>query len=163
MNLVDNILNPVKDLRDSSIVAPECQIRNYYARNLNNVRPMEKLIGTELVHKPLSIRADMRTVDEQELIREWEFKIEADYKAIGQIMVYIASLKIKYNFKRPIRGVIAAVKIPDLIRRTITINSLEIELVQIPSWLCNGGKPIRRQDNFAKNINIPINDINNSI
>jgi len=137
----------------------ECAIRDAYAKNLNDIwGGEEKLIGTEIVHLSEGVRADMRTVNKREVITEWEFKLVADYSAIGQILVYMALLKEFYGFKRSVRGIIAAITIPEKIRLAVKINALEVDLVEIPTWLYNAGKPTLVQKTSSKSIHIPLND-----
>jgi len=126
-------------------IARECAIRDYYASNLTALRGgQENLVGTEIVHNQSQLRADMRTVDASEVIREWEFKIIADYSALGQILVYTAALKMQYGFQRDIRGVIAALQIPAEISQAVRVGALNIELVLIPSWIYNAGAPTKK-------------------
>ncbi|NWC70365.1 hypothetical protein HX873_20920 [Pseudomonas sp. P7758] len=116
----------------------ECRVRDEFARGLQNHRAGELLARTEQRYKGTLLRADMRTVDKSDLIREWEFKINADYKALGQILQYVALARQAESF-RPIRGVIAAFSFtPEIIIANEVMN-LNLELVVIPGWLRRSG------------------------
>ena len=84
-------------------------------------------------------RADMRTVDHGQTLREWEFKIEADYSSLGQALVYVALARRASNFERPVRGVVAAFSFPDHIAYANEAMNLGLELVEIPPWLRQAG------------------------
>lgn len=93
--------------QDHQILERECKIRNAFAEGIRNGkerRGSERLIGTEVTHQCGNLRADMRTVDESDIIREWEFKIVADYSAIGQILTYVAQLKKNTDSKGLLKG-----------------------------------------------------------
>ena len=70
--------------------AYECHIRDFYAENLKRYKLGHLVSQREVTYKTSRIRADLRTVDEHDVIYEWEFKIQADYSSIGQIMAYTA-------------------------------------------------------------------------
>ena len=135
----------------------EVRIRDAYALRLHEYRPNEKLIDTEITDKKFKLRTDMRTVDKFNVLREWEFKIKADYSALGQVLVYAANLRKKHSFRKIIKPVIAAVEIPVEIRNAILYNCLDIELVKIPIEVHNAGKKIlnRRKRNPLNKIKIP--------
>jgi hypothetical protein len=123
--------------------ARETLIRDAYSSNLLTYRPLEKLIKCEVTYQTAAVRADMRTVDRTGLIREWEFKLIADYSALGQILTYLALARREYKFERQIRGVIAAFSIPPLVSQTIETLNLGIELILIPNHLrAAGGIPM---------------------
>jgi RecB family endonuclease NucS len=119
--------------------AHETHIRNAYSTNLSFYRPLEALIKREVSYSMAPVRADMRTVDQDDILREWEFKLTADYSALGQILTYVALARREYKFQRQVRGVIAAFQIPGLVRETIETMNLGIELVSIPYYLCAAG------------------------
>jgi len=144
------------DISTEFDIARENAVRDFYAANLNTLRDgRERLVGTEMVHANSLVRADMRTVDSNDVIREWEFKLVADYSALGQILVYTAALKVHYNFQRDIRGVIAALKIPPEISQAVRVGALNIELVVIPSWIYNAGAPTKKQANIPRRFALP--------
>jgi hypothetical protein len=119
--------------------AHECRIRDYYASKLQDLRPNEKLSKKEVRYLRSPVRADMRTIDNWNVIREWEFKIIADYKSIGQILAYVAQAKLQYGLTRPILPVIAAFTFPAEIVTAVYVNNLGIELVTIPSQFHRAG------------------------
>jgi hypothetical protein len=123
--------------------APEIRVRDYFAAHLGRMRPSERLVATEQRYRETGLRADMRSVDEQDCLREWEFKIHADYRAIGQILTYVGCARRELRF-RPVRAVIAAFSFsPDVPITNETMN-LSIELVTIPDWMrAAGGVPTR--------------------
>jgi hypothetical protein len=81
----------------------------------------------------------MRTVDKTQLLREWEFKIHADYRALGQILTYIALARRERDFARVVRGVIAAFDFQPEVRLAIEVLNLGIELVILPPWMAAAG------------------------
>ena len=132
----------------------ETDVRTFYMNNLKYLRPGEKCIGTELSYKSTSIRADARTIDDRNLIREWEFKIHADYNALGQILTYVATAKYETDFSREIRGVIAAFYFREDLRRTVEVMNLNVDLILIPSWLRIPGSKSKFSGN-ARQVKIP--------
>ncbi|QYY79484.1 PDDEXK family nuclease [Pseudomonas germanica] len=116
----------------------ECRVRDEFSRSLSNYRPSEILARTEQRYWGTLLRADMRTVDTDDVIREWEFKINADYKALGQIIQYVALARKAESF-RPIRGVIAAFTFTNELRIANEVMNLNLELVLLPSWLRRSG------------------------
>jgi hypothetical protein len=130
------IMNSNADIM--KIFEHECRVRDEFSRNLINYRPNEILARTEQRYVGSLLRADMRTVDTEDLIREWEFKINADYKALGQILQYVALARKSESF-RPIRGVIAAFSFTPELRIANEVMNLNLELVTIPSWLRRSG------------------------
>ena len=124
----------------------ECRIRDFYAKHFNNERSDELLVATEHSFSDGSTRADMVTIDKSELIRIWEFKIKADFDALGQILSYVALAKRKFNFERSVRGVIAAFEFRPEIPLAIEILNLNIEQVIIPAWMRQAGSiPLTQQ------------------
>lgn len=122
-----------------TLVAHECHIRDSFADRLATLRPHERLLKTEVQYDQSRIRADMRTVDEHEVWREWEFKVHADYTALGQVLIYVAMAREAHSF-RPVRGVIAALTFQPELVRAVEIMNLNLELVTIPPWLSNAGR-----------------------
>jgi hypothetical protein len=118
--------------------AHECRVRDAYARSLPVLRPEERMVKRELRYAAAARRIDMRTVDRLGTLREWEFKICADHRALGQILIYVSHARRELGF-RPIRGVIAAFEIPEELRLAVEVMSLNIELVTIPRWLSFAG------------------------
>lgn len=119
--------------------ANECKIRDCYMKNLKLLRPNEICISKELSLNSSSLRVDMQTVDANNTIRDWEFKIYADYTSLGQLLTYIAYSKLESGFSQNILGVIAAFSFQPELEQTIRVWGLPIELVQIPSWMKNAG------------------------
>ena len=118
--------------------AHECQVRDVYCRSLPNLRPDKRLVKTELRYATAARRVDMRTVDRFGTFREWEFKIRADQRTLGQLLIYLAHARRELAF-RPIRGVIAAFEIPEELRLGVEVMSLSIEFVTIPAWMSGAG------------------------
>lgn len=115
--------------------AHECRIRDLYAQELAKNRPNELVVGKERRYRTARRRVDLRTVDKSGLLREWEFKIRADYRTLGQILLYLAHARREVGFDRPVRGVIAAFVIPDELRLAVEVMNLNLELVTIPTWM----------------------------
>ncbi|HYH79474.1 MAG TPA: hypothetical protein VEX86_06745 [Longimicrobium sp.] len=128
-------------------LAHERQVRDWYAQHLQEVRPHEQLVRTEARFIDSRVRADMRTVDRDDVIREWEFKLVADYAALGQILTYVALARKQYGFERKIRGVIAAFEFSPEFLLVVEVMNLGLELLHIPHWMRNAG--------FAMNIADP--------
>lgn len=126
--------------------ARETKIRDLYASRLTTLRPQEKLLKTEAGYESSLCRADMRTVDVNNVIREWEFKLSADYRALGQVLQYLALCRKERNFERDILAVIAAFKFTPELQTTVRVLNLGIELVVIPAWASSaGGVPIAKK------------------
>jgi hypothetical protein len=123
----------------SKVYAHECRIRNAFAGDFRTQRPSERVLSRETRYKATALRADLRSVDRSGLIREWEFKIDADHYVLGQILTYVAHARRELNF-RPVRGVIAAFTFSEELRMAIEVMNLNIELVLVPPWLRRGGK-----------------------
>lgn len=137
-------VNPGKNLQRlqeeaERLYEHECRIRNAFAADFRTQRPMERVISRETRYKTTALRADLRSVDGTGLIREWEFKIEADHYVLGQILTYVAHARRELNF-RPVRGVIAAFTFTNELQMAIEVMNLNIELVTVPPWLRRGGK-----------------------
>lgn len=118
----------------------ECRIRDCFAKNLSDLRPNERLIATESVYEGTGTRVDMRTLDKFNVLREWEFKIEAGYTALGQIVTYLAMARVRDNFRNRITGVIAAFDFHPELARVIEVMNLGVELVTIPQWMARAGR-----------------------
>lgn len=121
------------------VFAHECRIRDAFAAKLTELRPGELVSKRDVRYLTSTVRADLRTVDRGNVIREWEFKVEADYSSIGQALTYLAQAKLDLGFDRTVLGVIAAFTIPREIRLAVSVNNLGIELVEIPTHLCEAG------------------------
>lgn len=135
--------------------AHECRIRDLYARHFSELRLNECVIKTEHRCGKTKTRADLLTVDKDNVLREWEFKIKASYKALGQILTYTAITREEKSFERTVRGVIAAFEFQPEIKRTIEVLNLGIELVKIPDWMAKAGEiPITNSRSFEV-ISIP--------
>jgi len=131
--------NVLHDINADKQFAYECHIRDFFAKNITQFRPGELVSSKEVIYAKSNIRADLRTVNCRDVIFEWEFKIEADYSAIGQVLSYTAQAKTEFGFKRTVRPVIAAFKFPDEIKLAIEVNNLGIETVELPLWLRAAG------------------------
>jgi hypothetical protein len=118
--------------------AHECLVRDVFAEHLSALRPDERLIKKELRYSTAARRIDMRTIDRLGTLREWEFKIFADHRTLGQILIYLAHARRELGF-RPIRGVIAAFVIPEELQLAVEVMSLNIEFVTIPAWMRAAG------------------------
>lgn len=116
----------------------ECRIRNAFALHFHTQRPSERVLSRETRYRATALRADLRSIDSTDLIREWEFKINADHSVLGQILTYVAHARKELNF-RPVRGVIAAFSFTSDLRMAIEVMNLNIELVTIPQWLRQAG------------------------
>ncbi|MGW4129851.1 hypothetical protein [Amycolatopsis japonica] len=113
-----------------------------YAARLAEFRPQERLLKTEVGFTGSRVRADMQTVDRWNVLRIWEFKIEASYGGLGQILAYLALERQASSFQRDVRGVLAAFSIQPEIRTAVDVLNLGIELVVLPLKLrLAGGIP----------------------
>lgn len=101
--------------------AKECKIRDCYIKNLHLLRPNEIYIAKEHPLHSSALRVDMQTVDINNTFRDWEFKIYADYKALGQLLTYIAYSKLESGFDQNIIGVIAAFSFQPELEQTIRV------------------------------------------
>jgi hypothetical protein len=134
----------------------ESRVRDYYAEELGQHRPGERLIATENGYAGTAVRADMRTIDRRNVIRLWEFKIRASYEALGQILVYVAMARRAEGYDRLIRGVIAAFEFQPELVDTVEMMNLGIELVTLPVVLARaGGIPIGRAVTTIPQIPVP--------
>ena len=138
---------------DNDNLASECRIRDYFSRLIEHQRPGEILVRREQRYSGSLLRADMRTVDQNDLLREWEFKLEADYKALGQILQYLALARTNEKF-RPIRGVIAAFTFTKELRLANEIMNLNLELVELPAWM-RGAGALPQSSNDTLGVRIP--------
>lgn len=125
-----------RDLADG--FAHECAIRDTYARRLADFRPQERLIRTELTFQEAGLRADMKTIDTCNVLRIWEFKIQADYNGLGQVLTYLA-MERKNSPGRQVRAVLAAFEFADSIIETNEILNLGIEMIPLPPMLRRAG------------------------
>ena len=135
----------MEDLRSPAeeAFAHECRIRDLYAVRLDEFRPQERLLKTESGFIASRVRADMRTIDSLNHLRVWEFKIEASYAGLGQILSYLAQAKLETNFERSVHGVLAAFSFQEEIRTAVSVLHLGIELVELPFKLrLAGGVPV---------------------
>ncbi len=125
----------LKDPPDSDQYEHECRIRDEFAKHLDQERPGELLLEKEHTYGEVAIRAirgDMKTLDEKNVLRIWEFKIVAGYDGLGQILAYLAMARRVVGFKRTIRGMLAAFDFRPEITEAIEILNLGIEVVRIP-------------------------------
>ncbi|GAA3040762.1 hypothetical protein GCM10010464_00390 [Pseudonocardia yunnanensis] len=113
--------------------AHECRIRDLYARRLPEFRPGEMLIKTEHTYAGSRVRADMRTLSSDGVIRIWEFKITASYAGLGQALTYLAVARQREGFERTFRGVLAAFDFQSEVRTAVEVLNLGIELVELPA------------------------------
>jgi hypothetical protein len=116
----------------NSAYARECRIRDHFAASLKEERPGEVLLGTENSPKGLAIRADMKTVNNENTVRIWEFKIKAGYEGLGQVLTYLAMARKDDAFQRNMCGVLAAFEFQSEVVEAIQILNLGIEIVHIP-------------------------------
>ncbi|MGW4529285.1 hypothetical protein [Amycolatopsis sp. NPDC004378] len=126
-------------MADVATYEHECRVRDCYAAELEQHRPGELLVARENSYAGTAVRADMRTIDRDNVIRLWEFKIRAGYKALGQIQVYVAMARRAEGYVHLFRGVIAAFEFQSEIVETVEIMNLNIELVTLPSVLARAG------------------------
>ena len=119
--------------------ASECKIRDFYSEQMPKLRPSELVVKREATFHNWPLRADLRTVDQSNVLREWEFKLRADYSSLGQVLTYTALIREQLNFERDVQGVIAAFEIPEHLVKAIRINNLNIELVVLPPWMAQAG------------------------
>ena len=122
--------------------AHECKIRDAYSKDLNTLRPKERLLknATRFAHTRLI--ADMSTTDESGTLRVWEFKIFASYESLGQALVYLAQKRLDHVIRhaeqvtqgkiRDIRAVLAAFEFQPEVEIATAILNLGVELVRIP-------------------------------
>ena len=123
--------------------AREILVRDQYAIRLAQLRPAERLVSCEQGYVASRLRADMRTVDTGDVLREWEFKLYAGHRALGQIVTYLALARSELKL-RPVRGVIAAFEFSSELVLANEMMNLNLELVTIPEWMRPvGGLPSR--------------------
>ena len=128
----------MKQIQDVAF-ASECKIRDFYSEQMPKLRPAELVVMREATFQNWPLRADLRTVDQSNVLREWEFKLRADYSSLGQILTYTALIREQLNFERDVQGVIAAFEIPEHLVKAIRINNLNIEMVVLPPWMAQAG------------------------
>ena len=130
---------------NKTIFAHECHIRDLYAKRLGEFHPGQRLVTVEYGFAGLPeshLRADMRTVDTGGLRRMWEFKLQARYNALGQVLTYLSLARVEDAFENNIRAVIAAFDFQPEVEQAVEVLNLGIELVTIPSHLrLAGGIP----------------------
>ncbi|MCG3865810.1 MULTISPECIES: hypothetical protein [unclassified Photobacterium] len=107
----------------------ELKMRDSYAKRLREFRPDERLISREGTIHGTSLRTDMITVDIKNVIRVWEFKVTADYSALGQLLVYLHLKRKETEFKKSVIGVLAVTEISEYIKEVIISSGLNIEIV----------------------------------
>lgn len=117
----------------------EVRVRDFFAARIERVRPLEKVVKREQGYEASNLRADLRTVDTGDILREWEFKLHADYRAIGQIQTYVALARRDLGPARIVRGVIAAFTFSDEVRLTNESMNLNLELFVLPNWMRGAG------------------------
>jgi len=129
-------------MQDGCRFERECRVRDYYAAHLKQHRPSELLVARENSYAGSAVRADMRTIDRNNVTRLWEFKIRASYEALGQILVYVAMARRAEGNNQLIRGVIAGFEFQPEIVDTVERLNLGIELVTLsPVLALAGGVP----------------------
>ncbi|MFG2343995.1 hypothetical protein [Streptomyces phaeochromogenes] len=119
--------------------AHECAIRDVYALRLPEFRPQEHLIRTEPTVNGSNLRADMKTVDVEDTLRIWEFKIHADYRSVGQVLTYLAMERLG-SPERKVRAVLAAFDLSAEIVQANEILNLGIEMITLPPILKRAGE-----------------------
>lgn len=134
-------------IADDDNGAKEREVRDYYAQHLGRARPHEHLAKKEQGYVLSRLRADMRTIDLHDTIREWEFKLHADYRAIGQILTYVALARRELGF-RAVRGVVAAFSFAEEVSLANEVMNLNLELVTLPDWMRGAGKVAGRPTKF---------------
>jgi hypothetical protein len=122
-------------LLDSDTYEHECRIRDAYAASLASERPYERLLSLEHTYGDAAtraIRGDMKTVNQNNILHIWEFKIQAGYSGLGQILTYVAMARKAMGFEKRVRGVLAAFAFQPEITEAIELLNLGIEAVEIP-------------------------------
>lgn len=133
-----NFAREIYVIADDDQGAKEREVRDYFAQNLGRLRPHEHFAKKEQGYVLSRLRADMRTIDLHDTIREWEFKLHADYRAIGQILTYVALARKELGF-RAVRGVVAAFSFADEVSLANEVMNLNLELVTLPDWMRGAG------------------------
>jgi len=119
----------------TEVYAAERAVRDAYAGRLSEFRPDERLWKAEHTYPPSMLRGDMRTVDQLNRVRIWEFKIKAGFDGLGQILTYVALARLETHFSRPVLGVLAAFEFPGELLTAIEVLNLGIEAVRLPEQL----------------------------
>ncbi len=119
--------------------ARETRIRDLYAERLARYRPNERLLRTESGFSGSRKRADMRTVDSNNLIRVYEFELVAVYEGLGQALVYLAMARRELGLERRVQGVLAAFRFESEVWQTVEILNLGLELLILPPELARAG------------------------
>lgn len=121
----------------------ESRIRDLFAARLADYRPNERLIDVESGFKESRRRADLRTVDPENVVRMYEVELVAGYTGLGQVLVYTAIAREELGFHREVRGVLAAFRFEPDVLRAIRVLNLGIEVLTLPPQLARaGGVPI---------------------
>jgi hypothetical protein len=124
----------------------ETRVRDLFARRLRDFRPREHLIDVESSFKDSRRRADLRTVDPDNVVRVYEVELVAGYTGLGQALVYTAMAREELGFDRDVRGVLAADRFDPEVVRAIRVMNLGIEVVTLPPLLARaGGIPIGQE------------------
>ena len=129
--------------------AHECRIRDEYAKSLETIRPLEKLVSTATRFKYAPLVADMLTTDKSNTLRIWEFKQVATYDSLGQVLVYLAYKRLdsllsnvdsaRVGKFKDIRAVLAAFEFKPEVEVANTVLNLGVELVTIPRKFAGAG------------------------
>jgi hypothetical protein len=127
------------DARPEPEFARETRIRDLIAYRLGEFRQGEYLVGTEVGFPISRKRADLKTIGPGNVLRLYEFKLEADTSAIGQLLGYIALERLVSDFSRDICGVLAAFRFEDEVITTIRVMNLSIEIFTLPLHLARAG------------------------
>ncbi|MET7808805.1 hypothetical protein [Micromonospora chersina] len=135
-------------MEDEESYAHECRIRDLYASRLPEFRPDERLLQTEHTYEESKVRGDMRTIDRDDTIRIWEFKINAGYEGLGQILTYLALARKDVAFQRQVRGVLAAFHIQPEVALAIEVLNLGIEVVILPDKMRLAGAIPKAREPF---------------
>lgn len=135
----------------------ELKIRDQYASDLARHRPCEVLIAVEAPLQNSRRRVDMRTLDPTNITREWEFKLVADYRALGQLLTYVALARDSVPDNRIVRGVLAAFEFAPDVELTNERMNLGLELVQLPNWLRRAGAIPNGTASTSTFIHVPTN------
>ena len=140
---LDSKDEPVTNVASYVADAREVAVRDHYAASMPRLHPLERLVKREQRYANTGLRADMRTVTAGDLLREWEFKLHADHRAVGQILTYVALARREFGL-RPVRGVIAAFSFAPEVHLVNETMNLNLDLIEIPEWMrAAGGVPER--------------------
>ena len=127
--------------------ARELAMRNAYADELSTYRSQEYEVSREGLPGGTRRRADLHTVDRNEVLRVWEFKIRATPDALGQLQMYLWLCRLHYGLSRVVRPVLAAAEFDPELPAVIEGLNLGIEVVRLPPAVLNAGDvPFARPD-----------------